>query len=68
MSSEYVLYSLRAQGWINRGGTAGTQLEEAKRFPEAEAVEYAKRARSHDNGLVLIPVEVRILQELGQLA
>lgn len=68
MVSEYVIYSLRAQGWINRGGTAGTQLEDAKRFEEAEAIEYAKRGRSHDNGLILIPVEVRVLRELGQIA
>lgn len=67
MTSEYVLYSLRANGWINRGGTAGTQLSEARRFNEAEAVEYSKRALGHDGGIILLPVEVRVLQALGQL-
>lgn len=56
MEPSYIIYSTRGQGWVNRGGTCGTQLEEARRFKHDEAMAYCKRANNVDSFPTLIPV------------
>ena len=56
MEPSYLIYSTRGQGWVNRGGTYGTQLEEARRFHPDEAFEYCKRANNAEAFPILIPV------------
>ena len=57
MEPTYFIYSTRAQGWVNRGGTYGTEIEKAKEFPAAEAFAYCKRLNNTETFPVLIPVE-----------
>jgi len=56
MEPSYIIYSTRGQGWVNTGGTVGTQLEEAKRFSPDEAFTYCKRANNVESFPTLIPV------------
>jgi hypothetical protein len=65
MSPTYYIYSTRAQGWVNRGGTYGTQLDEAKEFGRDEAMAYCQRVNNADALPIAIPVETSVAQSAG---
>lgn len=65
MGPTYIIYSLRAQGFVNRNGTYGSQVSEAREFSPAEAIEYCKRARPNDGDSPLIPVDRNLYTEIN---
>lgn len=65
MEPTYYIYSTRAQGWVYRNSTYGTELEKAKSFGAAEAFEYCKRVNNTETLPVLIPVETSSAIQAG---
>lgn len=64
MAELYIIYSLRAQGWVYRNGGYGSLYTEAKDFTRGEAVAYAKRAGSPQEPSPLIPVPLQMYKEV----
>lgn len=62
MSPQFILYSLRAQGYVYNNGAYGSDYTQARQFPEPEALEYMKRFVSHDGASILLPVSLSLLQ------
>ena len=59
-----VLYHTRMQGYVLRNATYGTNLAEARRFSEAEAIAFAKRALPAEGGSILLPVNLDTLNSI----
>ena len=65
MEELYVLYSLRMNAWVSPTGTGTSVISDAKKFGGSAAYTYCKKAMGNDGGLVLFPVTVESLRNLG---
>lgn len=60
----YLVYSVRAQGWINNTGGAGTDRNAARFFTAPEAIEYCASRRTHEGAAQCYPVQLDMLLEI----
>lgn len=65
MAEMYYIYSTKMQGWINKAGTYGSSLEEAKEFTSADAIELCRQRRDHNNAPTCFIVPTWFNLEMG---
>lgn len=56
MVPAYLVYSIRAQAWINNTGGAGTDRSAARTFTHDEAIAYCAERRTHEGAAICFPV------------
>jgi hypothetical protein len=59
----YYLYSIRYQGWVSTSANYTSDLTEAAKFDEAEALNRASKTKT-EHSLGVIPVSVALMEKL----
>lgn len=64
MITEYIIYSTRAQGWVNTSGNFGTERSKARIFDREAALNYCRTHVGYAGFAECFPVELTMMEEV----
>jgi hypothetical protein len=65
LETEYYIYSLKANGWLSRGGIWSSEVADAHPFSRDVAIARCKRFKDADGSLLAVPVLIEDVKEVA---